>query len=98
MGAAGCRAFFSGLIGKLSSIICKFLVRASRFVVKAVHPRAPPVATGPGHRVEQHVLEINLLPCRDSTDGSSRARGLVLRCMCGESARKIQNEVRISRL
>jgi hypothetical protein len=75
-------------------------VRASRFVVKAVHPLdSPPRDYGPGHRVELHVLEINLFPL-SRFYGSSRAHGLVivLCCMCGDSARKLQNVVRITRL
>lgn len=39
----GCRTFFlAGWSACLSLIFCKFLVRAARFIVGAVHPIAPP--------------------------------------------------------
>jgi len=74
----GVAPFLAGWSAFLSSMFWKFLVRASRFVVRAEHPPAPPVATGLAPELNSAFWIWTSCSCRDSTDGSSRAQYLVI--------------------
>jgi len=61
VGAAGCRAFFSGLIGIFVFDVLQIPCTPIQICNEGSAPTCTPRGYGPGHRVEQHVLDINLL-------------------------------------